>query len=107
MNKNCLSEIEERKIERFHPLLSFLSRKEAIFFVKVNTFKFDPKTDSFHDNINGRVIAPESDLIDFFYKRLCHIAMNKLQVEMGRTKIPSIRRLLIKFNKLDFLPLAF
>jgi hypothetical protein len=107
MNKKTLTDDEESKIDCFYPLLDFLNKDNAIFFIFSNTFRFEGATGSFHDQITGNVIAPSNLVINFFYSRLCDFALNKLRSETKKSDMVGIRRLLVRYHKLDFLPLGF
>lgn len=107
MKNKSLTAEEETKIDRLGLLLTFLGKKQIINFVATGPFRFEPETGSFHDDITDRIVAPNENMIDLFYRRLCRDAMSKLQVDLKRTKIKGFQRLLVAFYKLDFLPLAF
>lgn len=102
----CLTDLEEVKIERMITLLKFLGRREVTNFVETGPFRFDPATTAFYDDITDRAIAPSDKMIELFYNRLCRDAMSRLQMNAYRSNIKGLRKLLVRFNNLDFLPLA-
>ncbi len=107
MKNKCLSEDEESKIDRLSTLLFFIGKTEVINFVINGPFRFTAATGAFTDNLTDRTVSPNVNLINLFYKRLCRDALGKLESDLRRSKIKGLRRLLISFYKLDFLPLAY
>lgn len=104
--KKCLTEEEEKKIERLVLLLKFLNKNKSINFVGTGPFRFEPETESFYDHLTDRIVPPNENMIDLFYGRLCRDAANQLKANLHRSSMSGLRRLLIHFNKLDFLPIA-
>ncbi len=107
MNKRCLTEEEEIKVDRLSLLLTFLGKEQAINHVNQGPYRFSILTGAFSDNLTDRVVSPNENMIDVFYRRLCRDAMAKLEAELRRSGIKGLRKLLVHHFKLDFLPLAY
>ncbi len=108
MKNKCLSEEEEIKVARLSILLNYLGKEEAINFVApIGPFRFTANTGIWSDKLTDRPIAPSEEMIDLFYKRLCRDAQAKLEADLRRSEIKGLRRLLVFFFELDFLPLAY
>lgn len=107
MNHKCLTEEEEIKVERLSLILHYLGKSDMINFVVTGPYRFTAATGAFTDKLTDRIIAPNENMIDLFYKRLCRDAMCKLEADLRRSKIKGLRKMLVFFFKLDFLPLAF
>lgn len=108
MKNKCLSEVEEIKVSRLSILLNFLDKEEAINFVApIGPFRFTATTGIWSDKLTDRPVAPTEEMIDLFYKRLCRDAHAKLEADLRRSQIKGLRKLLVRYFELDFLPLAY
>jgi hypothetical protein len=107
MINKCLSDDEETKVDRLSILLAFLGKTEIIYFVVKGPYCFTADTGAFTDNLMSKVVAPTTEMINVFYRNLSRDALAKLESASKRSKVKSIRQLLVHFYGLDFLPLAY
>ena len=106
MNRNCLSDDEEEKLNRLNLLLRFIGKQKAVYYIRAGTYLFCSKTSSFYDNRTDMLITPCANMIDLFYSRLSLEAVLKLRRLQSRCGLRGIRNLLVHFHQLDFLGLT-
>jgi hypothetical protein len=107
MKHKCLSDQEEVKMERLCLLLTFLGKEQVVNHFSGSPYRFSILTGGFSDNSTDNIVSPNENLIELFYKRLCRDAQAKLEADLRKSKIKHLRKLLVHFFKLDFLPIAY